>query len=174
MKWINHVAIAGATTAVIAPPLVPLAILGSTAPDWLEWVFQAFGNRVKHRTVTHILVYWLFSMLFFMLIWDYHGIGSAFCYGGLTHVLADSLTVTGVPFSPLSDRRFHLFGGRLKTGQPGEFMVSGGIIVVCFFLGSAIHSTTGSFIPFFYDWAGHYESGLIDGSEWKTNRFKFL
>ena len=37
MKWINHIAIAAATTAVISPPLVPLAVLGSTAPDWLEW-----------------------------------------------------------------------------------------------------------------------------------------
>ena len=49
MKWINHLAIAGATTALVAPALVPVALLGSTAPDWLEWVLEKLGGRkVKH------------------------------------------------------------------------------------------------------------------------------
>lgn len=30
MKWINHLAIAGATTALVSPALVPVALLGST------------------------------------------------------------------------------------------------------------------------------------------------
>ena len=28
--------------------------------------------------------------------------------------------------------------------------------------------------PFFYDWAGLYQSGVIDAKEWKDNRLKFF
>ena len=120
MKWINHLAIAGATTALVSPALVPVALLGSTAPDWLEWVLEKFGHRVRHRTLTHIMLYWIGALVFALVLWDFHGILAAFAWGGLSHILADSFTVTGVPFSPFSDRRFHLFGGRLRTGGSGE------------------------------------------------------
>ena len=120
MKWINHIAIAGATTAVINPVLVPVAILGSTAPDWLEWVIKAVtGQDVKHRGVTHYVLGWFVALLFALLLWDFHVILAAFFWGGLTHVLADSMTVSGVPFAPNSERRFHLLGGRLRTGEAG-------------------------------------------------------
>ena len=122
MKWINHIAIAGATTAVINPVLVPVAILGSTAPDWLEWVIK---------------------------------------------------TVTGVPFAPNSERRFHLFGGRLRTGEAGEYVIAWGIVAVCAVAMQLLHTST-NWYPFFYDWAGLYEQGLIDGKEWKDNRFRFF
>ena len=64
MKWVNHIAIAGAVTAVWRPELVPLAVLGSTAPDWLEWVLKATGRRVRHRTVTHYVAGWAFGLAF--------------------------------------------------------------------------------------------------------------
>lgn len=38
MKWQNHILIAGALTATIDPLLAPGALLGATAPDWLEWL----------------------------------------------------------------------------------------------------------------------------------------
>ncbi|MDX1727583.1 MAG: metal-dependent hydrolase [Pseudoalteromonas tetraodonis] len=176
MKWVNHIAIAGATTALIAPPLVPLAILGSTAPDWLEWVLKATGQKIKHRTVTHYVTTWVAGILFFYLIWDFQNIGLAFCYGGLTHVITDSFTITGVPFSPLSDRRFHLFGGRLRTGSSGEYIVAGLIVITCFAIAVMIKPGNGSsgWYPFFYDWQSKYESGMIDAKEWKDKRFNFL
>ncbi|WP_299493406.1 hypothetical protein [uncultured Shewanella sp.] len=34
------------------------------------------------------------------------------------------MTVSGVPFSLYSDRRFHLFGGRFRTGDPVEYGIS--------------------------------------------------
>ena len=65
MKWINHLVIAGATTAVVYPTLVPVALLGSTAPDWLEWVLEKLGGRkVKHRGVTHVVLYWVAGLAF--------------------------------------------------------------------------------------------------------------
>ena len=174
MKWINHLAIAGATTAVFAPALVPIALIGSTAPDWLEWVINSGGKRhVKHRAQTHYVVIWTAALLAFLFLWDFHGIGAAFAWGGLTHVLADSLTVTGVPFSPHSDRRFHLFGGRLRTGGAGEYGVAWGIVGLCLLVSVAI-KPLGGWYPFFYNWGGLYEQGIIDGAEWKANRFKFL
>ena len=164
--------IAGATTAVVAPQLVPIALIGSTAPDWLEWVLKATGNPVKHRTVTHWVIGWIIGLIFCAAIWDVGGIGAAFFYGGLTHVLADSLTVTGVPFSPWSDRRFHLFGGRLRTGDPAEYGISAGVVVVC----AALFTILGvsGFYPFFYNWQELYNAGVMDGSEWRANRLKFF
>ena len=174
MKWINHLAIAGATTAVINPVLVPVALLGSTAPDWLEPIIKATtGQDVKHRGVTHYVVVWIAALAFALLLWDFHGLLAAFFWGGLTHVLADSMTVSGVPFAPHSDRRFHLFGGRLRTGESGEYAVAWGIVAICA-VGMQLIHTGNDWYPFFYDWAGLYEEGLVDGKEWKDNRFRFF
>lgn len=175
MKWINHLAIAGATTALVNPVLVPVALLGSTAPDWLEWVLDKLGNRVRHRTLTHIMLYWIAGLVFALVLWDFHGILAAFAWGGLSHVLADSFTVTGVPFSPLSDRRFHLFGGRLRTGDSGEYMVAWGIVGVCVVLAMLFKPDGGAgWYPFFPDWGGMYQDGVVDAKEWKDNRLKFF
>ena len=103
------------------------------------------------------------------------GILAAFAWGGLSHALADSFTVTGVPFSPFSDRRFHLFGGRLRTGENGEYMVAWGVVGVCVVLAMMFkpHSGTGWY-PFFPDWGGMYQDGVVDAKEWKDNRLKFF
>jgi inner membrane protein len=175
VKWVNHVAIAGSVAAVWRPELVPLAVLGSTAPDWLEWAAQAVGRRVKHRTVTHYVASWLFGLGFGLLVWDWHFAVTAFCAGGLSHVLCDALTAQGVPLGWWSDRRFHLFGGRFRTGQPGEYWFAGAVLAAC--VGVALltrHWGGGGYSPFFFDWAGYYKSGVIDAKEWKENRFRWL
>lgn len=175
MKWINHIAIAAATTAVISPPLVPVAVLGSTAPDWLEWTPRLIGKRSpKHRTVTHYVIFWVLALLFGLFVWDFHHVITAFAAGGLSHVLCDACTAHGVPLGWWSDRRFHLFGGRLKTGLMGEYWVAGCIVVVCIAIGWATKSWGGEFVPFFYDYAGMYDSGVIDAKEWRDNRFRFF
>lgn len=176
MKWINHVAIAGSAAAVWRPELVPLAVLGSTAPDWMEWVYTAAaGKKIKHRGATHFVVSWLFGLLFGLIVWDWHGALAAFAAGGLSHVLCDALTVQGVPLGWWSDRRFHLFGGRLRTGNTGEYWVSGGFVLACFGIAMLTRHWSGSgFAPFFFDWADYYHQGIIDASEWKANRFRWL
>lgn len=166
-------AIAGATTAVVAPPLVPVAIIGSTAPDWMEWIAKLAGRPVPHRGPTHWLIVWAAVMAFFALLWDVHGIGVAFAWGGLSHVMADSLTVSGVPFSPWSERRFHLAGGRLRTGGNGEYLVAWGLVVVCWLVAGQL-STTDGYIPFFPDWAARYEAGTVTAKEWRDHRFRFF
>lgn len=64
-------------------------------------------------------------------LWDFHGMLAAFAWGGLSHVLADAFTVMGIPFAPHSGRRFHLFGGRLRTWGAGEYGIAWDIVAVC-------------------------------------------
>ena len=173
MKWINHTLIAGSVCAVVAPTLVAPCVLGATAPDWMEWLAKMLGKPIKHRTSTHILTHWLTLALFATLVVDFHGILTAFAWGGVSHILTDAMTVTGVPFSPYSDRRFHLFGGQFRTGDPVEYAIAG-CVVVCSIGLSAMIGSGSDFIPFFPDWAERYEAGLADAKEWKDNRFRFF
>lgn len=173
MKWINHTLIAGSVCAVISPPLVAPCVLGATAPDWLEWVSKVTGKPIKHRTTTHIFTHWLVFAIFATLVFDFHGILSAFAWGGVSHILTDAMTVSGVPFSPYSDRRFHLFGGRFRTGDPVEYAISAAVVLLCFGI-IALIGTSGDYIPFFPDWAQRYEHGLADAKEWKDNRWRFF
>lgn len=175
MKWVNHILIGGATAAVINPLFVPVAVLGATAPDWLEFVSKLLGRPVRHRTVTHILIIWFFAFVA-AIFFDPIGIFSAFAWGGLTHIICDSLTVSGVPFSPYSDRRFHLFGGRLRTGDPSEYIVSFIVIIICAALITLMSSSNSDsgFMPFFYNWMNLYNNGVVSGLEWKINRFRFF
>jgi inner membrane protein len=119
MKWQNHIIIGASFGTVINPLVIPAAILGATAPDWIEYILKIVGHKVKHRTVTHVVLYWLGAIAFFQLVIDYHHLGLGFAIGGFSHVIADSFTIAGVPFSPTSDARFHLFGGKLRTGNAG-------------------------------------------------------
>lgn len=172
MKWINHTLIAGAICATVSPPHVAVCVAGATAPDWLEYVFKVFNRRIKHRGPTHIFTHWLIAAIAFSFVWDYHGIGTAFAWGGVSHILTDAMTVSGVPFSPYSDRRFHLFGGRFRTGDPVEYAISAGVVIACIGL---LQLTGGQgFAPFSYDWSGLYQQGVIDGLEWKVNRFRLI
>lgn len=99
MKWQNHI-IGASFGAVINPVVIPVTVLGSTAPDWMEYILKILGYKVKHRGVTHVCLYWVAAILCFWLIADYHHIGLGFSIGGFSHVIADSFTIAGVPFSP--------------------------------------------------------------------------
>jgi inner membrane protein len=176
MRWFNHILIAAAPAALITPRLVPVAILGATAPDWLEWLAKIARHPVKHRGPTHWVAAWLIGLAFGALLpAPGGGIIAAFAWGGLSHVLADSLTVSGVPFSPLSERRFHLLGGRMRTGGAGEFGVAWGVVLVCWALSGQIAAPGGGgFLPFFPDWSARYEDGTATAKEWRDNRFRFF
>ena len=179
MIWQNHILIGAALAAVIDPLLVPVGVIGATAPDWLEWVIKPF-YPVKHRGATHVVLYWIAAIAFFLAV-DWHRIGLGFAIGGFSHVFADAFTIAGVPFAPWSDTRFHLFGGKLRTGNGGEYVVAGLIAALCFCfvlyspvkIGTAAQKENG-FIPFFFNWKKFYDAGLIDGAEWKKNRFNFF
>lgn len=173
MLWQSHVIVAGSYAALVRPDLVPVAALGATAPDWLEWVISPFV-AVRHRTVTHYVVAWTAAALFFALVIDFRGYGLAFALGGLSHVLLDALTISGVPFGPWSQHRFHLFGGKVKTGSMNEFLVVGVIVLGAAAIYFTKPKSDNEFMPFFFQWGSLYEQGIIDGIEWKANRFKLI
>lgn len=175
MKWVNHILIAGSVTAVWKPELVPLAMAGSTAPDWLEWVPQKFGRRPpKHRTTTHYVASWALGLLFALAVWDWHHALAAFCAGGLSHVIADAFTVQGVPLGWWSHHRFTLLGGRFRTGQPGEYVFAVAVLAVCIGVSALTRHWGGGYSPYFTDWAQLYRDGIIDAKEWRENRFRWF
>jgi len=111
MKWLNHGLIAGAICAVVSPPHVPICVAGATAPDWMEFVAKGLGRNIKHRGPTHIFTHWLIVALVFTLVWDYQGIGMAFAWGDVSHILTAAMTVSGVPFPhTVTDAFIYLVG----------------------------------------------------------------
>lgn len=89
-------------------------------------------------------------------------------------MLCDALTAHGVPVGWWSDRRFHIFGGRLKMGMLGEYWVAGGVVVVCFVMASMTHHQSGGFSPYFFSYGAFYDSGLLDAKERRDNRWGFF
>jgi inner membrane protein len=176
MRWISHITIAAAICAVVNPMAVPAAIAGSTAPDWLEIVLRPFhqNKKLKHRGITHYLAAWLAMALFAHFVWDFQGWLFWFAIGGAIHWLCDALTVSGAPLGWWSDRRMTLFGGKVITGGAAEYVITVVVVVICAVLIWGKRSTPSGFIPFFYNWGDHYEKGVVDGHEWRTNRFSFI
>lgn len=176
MRWISHIAIAASVCAVFNPAAVPAAVLGSTAPDWFEFVMRAFqrDKRVKHRAATHYLVGWMLAALAALLIWDWRGWIYWFCIGGTVHWVCDALTVSGAPVGWWSDRRITLFGGKVQTGGTAEYVITGLVVLVCAGLIWSRSASAGGFIPFFFHWSEFFDKGLIDGLEWKNNRFNII
>jgi inner membrane protein len=176
MRWISHIAIAASICAVFNPLAVPAAVAGSTAPDWFEFVMRAVrrDKKTKHRAATHYLSAWLLLALGALFIWDWRGWLFWFAIGGTVHWVCDALTVTGAPIGWWSDRRVTLFGGKVHTGSSGEYMIAGVVVIVCVLLIWTKSTSSGGFIPFFYDWDGFFDRGLIDGLEWRGNRFNVI
>jgi len=174
MKWVNHIAIGGALVAPFKPELVPVAVLGATAPDWLEYLSEFMGNKIKHRTTTHYVSSWLAGCAFSLLLFDWNYILFGFFLGGLTHVFCDAMTVSGVPFSQWSRSNFHLFGGRLRTGNYSEYVVAGAVCLIMFGVATQLRPANSTFIPFFFNWYELYQKGDASAYELKTNRLKFF
>jgi inner membrane protein len=86
--------------------------------------------------------------------------------------MVDAMTLSGMPFGPYCDRRFHLFGARFRTGDPVEYAISFGIVAVCALLIQFTYAA--GWYPFFYDWGGMYSEGGIDAHEWRVNRFRLF
>lgn len=175
MRWISHIAIAASLCATLNPGAVPAAVLGSTCPDWLEWILRALtGRKVRHRGATHYLSTWLLLAAFAALVWDWQGWLLWLALGNVIHWFCDALTVSGAPVGWWSDRRVTLFGGRVKTGGMAELTITLGIVALCAVIIYARRDVPGTFIPFFYRYDRLYQDGLIDGLEWKQHRFDFI
>ena len=174
MRWISHTLISASVCALWQPAWVPVAVLGATAPDWLEWVGRRHLplGRATHRGATHNLLAWA---LLLCLGWGLPTWGQpvvAFAIGGTLHWVCDALTVSGAPLTWWSQHRSTLFGGRLRQGGTTERAIAIGVVLVCaLLLGWKYSSGSARFSPFFMPWRQHYQAGLLDASEWRKHRF---
>ncbi len=55
-----------------------------------------------------------------------------------------------------------------------EYIIAGVIVLLRAVLVWSKNGTPGGFIPFFYHWGEFFDSGLIDGHEWRNNRFNVI
>ncbi len=180
MTWKSHIAIASAVALPFNPTALPVCVLGSTAPDWIEFLLKAVGYRCQHRKETHYLIIPISIIVFAWLVIDFQSMLLWFGIGYLTHWIADSLTVTGVPISPLDKSNFTLLGGRLRTGEPLEFIIAFGFLAISLFLAKPTldsilnHQNERNFNVFYMDWKTLNEEGIIDNKEYLEHRFKFF
>lgn len=180
MTWKSHIAIGSALALPFNPISLPLCVIGSTAPDWLEILLKALGIPIQHRTKTHYLIIPIIIILFAWLVYDFKDMIFWFGIGYLSHWLADSLTITGVPISPLDKSNFTLLGGRLRTGEPLEFIIAFGFLACSLFLAKPTLDSVlnrqdeRNFNAFYMDWRELHKENIIDSKEYLEHRFKFF
>lgn len=135
MKWVNHRIVGFSLPfAVTGSLLFSLSVAAfSAVPDSIE------GRRLilKHRGISHNMFFWFgvyaatgISFIFIKTLLPQcnpaitillANAGLSFFAGVLLHLLADSLTMTGIPLNPIKKRfAFKLF----RTGQPVEYVIS--------------------------------------------------
>jgi inner membrane protein len=177
MTWKSHAAIATAITLPFNPIALPVAIAGSTAPDWLEWVLKYFRVRVAHRGVTHYLIIPL-AIILFSFLFDYQSFIFWFGMGYLSHWIADSLTITGVPISPLSLQRVTLLGGKIRTGEPIEYIFAFGLLAIALMIAPPIdrimRGGRDDFNQYFVNNRSLFDKKIIDQKEAVERRFKWF
>ena len=172
-------AIAATVTIPFNPALLPVSLLGSTAPDWSEWILKFFGIRVKHRGATHYLTVPL-TIIIFSFLFDFKDMIFWFGVGYLTHWIADSLTISGVPLSPWDNNKIHLFGGKLKTGEMTEYLISFGMLLFALLVFNPAQKYFKSsdnpleFNVYYIDYTELYEKKIIDEATYKEKRFKLF
>jgi inner membrane protein len=99
---------------IMSDPISIIGLLGTIAPDRLE-----FG-AIEHRTVTHGLLFNAISTLIVSMFNYKIGMVWGICY--LSHLIADSFTVTGIPFLYPFDKKYYGFRC-LKVGSRAELCV---------------------------------------------------
>ena len=163
MTWLTHSAFAYLTGTIFG--LNPyFTVAGSTAPDWTE---DLLGIR-EHRGITHYVVLWVGVFLFSIILY-----GSlkttitfnvlSFVYGGLTHLLLEALTVSGVPLG-IGKIRVRI-GGLVKTGKLSGWV----FLTITFAFLYPIPESGGVFVLF--PEKVLYEKGIIDLKEYRELRF---
>jgi inner membrane protein len=179
MTWKSHIAIATAITIPFNPALIVASAVGSTAPDWSEWILKFFGVRVQHRGATHYF-YIPILIIAFSFIFDFKNIIFWFGIGYFTHWFADALTRSGVPISQWDNNRVHFFGGKFRTGEPIEYIIAFGLL---FFVLLIVNpnlnkligdNTEDNFNVYYMDYQELYDKNIIDERTYKERRFKLF
>ncbi len=171
MTWLTHTTVAYFLSSLFGLPPGP-AIAGSTAPDWTE---DLFGVR-EHRGKTHYVTLW--SSLFLISLVLYLSVQNpfwrelpyyllSFSFGGLTHLLTDALTVSGVPLG-VSNIRVRI-GGLIRTGKLSEWV----FLAICLLVFYPL-SMSGNLELGFSKYRTLYRENVIDRKEYLERRFKLF
>ena len=145
--------IAPASAAYMAGGFIPavaawvFTIVGSTAPDWLEFPKEVkkkvngktttvLIRRIPHRTITHTIAAWVIMVFFFYislvgshafgiphLLPVFSAIGLGFGYGGVIHLLGDLPNKQRIPIFTKFD------GISLNLWKSGEFEKT--MVIIC-------------------------------------------
>jgi len=163
MTWLTHGVFAFSTATLLG--LNPyIAVVGATAPDWSE---DLLGIR-EHRGPTHYLTLWSGVLLIALILygsfkatWTFHLL--SFVYGGLTHLLLDALTISGIPLG-VGKIRIRI-GGLIRTGKLSEWIF---LVITLAVFYPLIHAG-GKFGLF--PASELYKQGIIDLKEYRELRF---
>jgi membrane-bound metal-dependent hydrolase YbcI (DUF457 family) len=106
------------------------ALLGSSAPDWLEFSYNRTkieGRLIPHRTLTHYLPIWLGLIYWIWVaqpisIWQAEVVTLSFLASGVLHILVDACSVSGVPLlTPFGKHKLRV--SVYTTGKMSESLV---------------------------------------------------
>lgn len=164
MTWASHMLIGGAAANLFNLNYF-LSVFGSIFPDLAEMVIP---KDIKHRGITHSLSLWLLSL---GVSWFVPVLRDVVLGVVIGHLLADSLTPAGIPIFDESSKHITIFGGKIKTASPAEFVVSFLIAFIAFFLLPSF-SLSNSINK--RNWKALYESEIIDRKEFDEYRFKLF
>lgn len=132
MRWHNHKLVSFWCIYALTGGLVAsfMSMLGAVLPDVAE-----FGGLVKHRTMTHVLTFWMVTCVCAWLAFKNSGFASLPLYlfffllcGCLLHVLEDSLSNGGIPL--LMPFGFKFGFGFYKTGTLSESFTVCGLLLI--------------------------------------------
>jgi len=157
MTWASHIMV-GASIAKVFGLNYALTTLGAILPDLVEML----AKKMQHRGISHSVA---ISLAAVVLLWG-TPLRDAWIGVIFGHLFLDALTMMGVPVLDERSRRITIFGGKLRTGSPGEFVLSGIVAFVAFvILGSFSIDTERR------NWVDMHQRGLVDRKEYYENRF---
>lgn len=138
---------------VCLPVYIGSCIIGALLPDidhpnsligkYIIIVPQLINIKWAHRTITHSLLFLTLVYVVLSLLTANYSVLTGITIGTLSHLVLDSLTVTGVPWLyPFNKQKFRLL--KIKTGSYNEFAV--GFLCVVMALISIFPERTYEFI----------------------------
>lgn len=146
MRWITHQtgAIAAGLSLSLSQVSIIAAIAGSVFPDVMDQCISKFGTTPKtrqkifnriHRGSTHWFGWWIILFLFALTYLPAlaKDVIAGFMLGGISHILLDMLTPSGIPLLPFSHKN-KVSLNLCVTGHLSEYGFLAFLISLCLYL----------------------------------------